>query len=158
MKTILNAFCLIALFLAAFVAYAQFPFPAQPSVTLSAGTKPAAFYCIGADVSEIPGNEAHGTRYADVNGVQDDPLKIMARHGFNTIRLRLFVNPEAPGGYSREGFCGTASTIALAKRIKAAGMRFANAIVLAVPQNPSREYPPGASGFTKRRSRIVLKP
>ena len=87
-------------------------------------TEPESF-CIGADVSEIPANEARGGRYADVNGMQDDPLKIMARHGFNMIRLRLFVNPEAPGGYSREGFCGTASTIALAKRIKAAGMRFA---------------------------------
>ena len=82
-------------------------------------------WCIGADVSEIPGNEARGARYADVNGQQDDPLRIMARHGFNMIRLRLFVNPEAPGGYSREGFCGTASTIAFAKRIKAAGMGFA---------------------------------
>lgn len=82
-------------------------------------------FCIGADVSEIPGNEAFGTKYYDVDGKQDDPLKIMARHGFNTIRLRLFVNPEAEGGYSRAGHCGTASTVAFAKRIREAGMEFA---------------------------------
>jgi len=150
MKSILSTICHLALFLAAPVAHAQFPFPAQPSEARPAETKPAAFYCIGADVSEIPGNEARGTRYADVNGVQDDPLKIMARHGFNTIRLRLFVNPEAPGGYSREGFCGTASTIAFGKRIKAAGMRFAlNFHYSDTWADPDKQYKPSAwNGLT----------
>ncbi|MBR3687904.1 MAG: glycosyl hydrolase 53 family protein [Lentisphaeria bacterium] len=131
-------------------AQAQFPFPGQQPVQNPVQTKPMAFYSIGADVSEIPANEARGTRYADVNGVQDDPLKIMARHGFNTIRLRLFVNPEAPGGYSREGFCGTASTIAFAKRIKAAGMHFAlNFHYSDTWADPDKQYKPSAwAGLT----------
>ena len=108
------------------------------------------FFCIGGDVSEIPANEAYGGRYYDLNGAQDDPLKIMARNGFNTIRLRLFVNPEAPGGYSREGFCGTASTIAFAKRIKAAGMKFAlNFHYSDTWADPDKQYRPSAwNGLT----------
>ncbi|MBP5585507.1 MAG: glycosyl hydrolase 53 family protein [Lentisphaeria bacterium] len=107
-------------------------------------------FCIGADVSEIPANEAYGGRYYDLNGRQDDPLNIMARNGFNTIRLRLFVNPEAPGGYSREGFCGTASTIAFAKRIKAAGMKFAlNFHYSDTWADPDKQYKPSAwNGLT----------
>ncbi len=85
----------------------------------------APFYCIGADVSEIPAAEARGTVYYDTDGTPGDPLKIMAKYGFNVIRLRIFVNPEAPNGYSREGFCGTEKTIEFAKRIKDAGMEFA---------------------------------
>ena len=107
-------------------------------------------FCIGADVSEIPANEAYGGRYYDLNGVQDDPLCIMARNGFDTIRLRLFVNPEAPGGYSREGFCGTASTIAFAKRIRAAGMTFAlNFHYSDTWADPDKQYKPSAwNGLT----------
>ena len=108
------------------------------------------FFCIGGDVSEIPANEAYGGRYYDLNGRQDDPLKIMAQNGFNTVRLRLFVNPEAPGGYSREGFCGTASTIAFAKRIKAAGMKFAlNFHYSDTWADPDKQYKPSAwNGLT----------
>ena len=95
--------------------------PANVSAVEVGEQKPATapyFFCIGGDVSEIPANEAWGGRYYDLNGTQDDPLKIMGRNGFNTIRLRLFVNPEAPGGYSREGFCGTASTLRLMCRCR----------------------------------------
>jgi len=46
----------------------------------------------------------------------------MANNGFNFIRLRTFVCPSCPGGYSAQGFCDTAHTIAMAKRVKACGM------------------------------------
>ena len=48
----------------------------------------------------------------------------MSSYGFNWIRLRLFVDPTAENGYSKDGFCGLEQTIAMAKRIKAAGMKF----------------------------------
>jgi arabinogalactan endo-1,4-beta-galactosidase len=38
--------------------------------------------------------------------------------------LRIFVNPDGEGGYSKEGFCDLAHTLTMAKRIKAAGMGF----------------------------------
>jgi len=79
---------------------------------------------IGADVSFLPQREAFGMKFTD-NGVQGDPLELMKAHGFNYIRLRIFVNPENPKGYSpKQGFCDLAHTEAMAKRIKAAGMKF----------------------------------
>ncbi|MCR4859458.1 MAG: arabinogalactan endo-1,4-beta-galactosidase [Bacteroidales bacterium] len=108
-----------------------------------ASAQQTPFFCIGADVSEIPASEARGAKYYDVDGTEMDPLQIMAKHGFNVIRLRLFVNPEAPRGYSRDGFCGTESTIAFAKRIKAAGMQFAlNFHYSDTWADPDKQYKP----------------
>jgi len=77
-------------------------------------------FSIGADISFMEGRQ--GT-YSD-NGVEKDVCRIMADHHFDNIRLRIFVNPEAQGGYSRQGACGLEATAAMAKRIKAAGMKF----------------------------------
>lgn len=79
---------------------------------------------LGADISFLPQMEARGAKFSD-NGQPGDPLEIMKAHGFNYIRLRIFVNPENPKGYSpKQGFCDLAHTEAMAKRIKAAGMKF----------------------------------
>jgi arabinogalactan endo-1,4-beta-galactosidase len=79
---------------------------------------------LGADISFLPQMEARGIKYSD-NGVEGDAMEIMKAHGFNYIRLRIFVNPENPKGYSpKQGFCDLAHTEAMAKRIKAAGMKF----------------------------------
>ena len=87
--------------------------------------KSAAPFSIGADISFVPQNEARrGAIYTDFNGEEKDICQIMADHHFDNIRLRLFVNPEAEGGYSREGFCGLDETIKMAKRVKDAGMKF----------------------------------
>ena len=77
---------------------------------------------IGADISFVPQTEARGTTFSD-NGVQKDVLEILKDHRFNWIRLRLFVDPTAENGYSKEGYCGLEPTIAMAKRVKAAGMK-----------------------------------
>ena len=52
-----------------------------------------------------------------------DAVRIMARHGFNCFRLRLFVNPLPRDDWG--GFTGNnlSYTIALAKRIKATGAK-----------------------------------
>lgn len=82
-------------------------------------------FCIGADISFVPQNEARrAINYKDVDGTRQDICKIMANNGINNIRLRIFVNPEAQGGYSRDGFCGLEETVKMAKRIKDAGMSF----------------------------------
>src|SRR5437762_14181120 len=52
---------------------------------------------------------------------------ILKEHGFNYIRLRIFVDPHSERGYARrydEAFCDLAHTKAMAKRMKAAGMGF----------------------------------
>lgn len=92
---------------------------------LSCMGKVAPPFSIGADISFVPQNEARGgTIYTDVNGEKKDICQIMADHHFDNIRLRLFVNPEAERGYSKDGFCGLDETVKMAKRIKDAGMKF----------------------------------
>lgn len=79
---------------------------------------------LGADISFLPQMEARGIKFSD-NGVTGDPIKIMKAHGFNYIRLRIFVDPANPKGYSPgKGFCDLAHTEQMARRIKAAGMGF----------------------------------
>ena len=78
---------------------------------------------IGADISFVPQEEARGKKYAD-KGVEADVLSILKANSFNWIRLRLFVDPTAENGYSKEGFCGLEKTLEMAKRIKQAGLHF----------------------------------
>lgn len=77
---------------------------------------------IGADISWAPSQEDRGTTFSD-QGVEKDLLQILADHKFNWIRLRLFVDPTAENGYSRQGYCGLEQTLAMAKRVKEAGMK-----------------------------------
>jgi len=79
-------------------------------------------FIIGADISWVQQQEADGIQWTD-NGPQKDILSILKDHGFNWIRLRIFVNPKAEGGYSKGGFCDLEHTLQMAKRVKAAGMR-----------------------------------
>lgn len=79
---------------------------------------------MGADISFLPQLEARGMKFSD-KGVQKDAIDILKDHGFNYIRLRLFVDPANDSGYSPEkGFCDLAHTLEMAKRIKKAGMKF----------------------------------
>jgi len=79
---------------------------------------------LGADVSFLPQLESRGMKFSD-KGVPGDALAIMQAHGFNYIRLRIFNEPANPKGYSpNQGFCDLNHTMQMAKRIKAAGMKF----------------------------------
>ena len=53
---------------------------------------------IGADISFLPQLEDEGIKF-NTNGVQKDAIGILKDNGFNYIRLRIFVNPEADSGY-----------------------------------------------------------
>ncbi len=78
---------------------------------------------IGADISFLPQFEHRGRRYYE-NGIEKDAVQIMAGHGFNYIRLRIFVHPENENGYSPGyGFCGLDYTLKMAERITNAGMK-----------------------------------
>lgn len=100
---------------------------------------------LGADISEVPANEARGGKYYDADGNAADICDIMKANGFDIIRLRIFVNPESERGYSRDGFCGTESTIAFAKRIIASGMEFALDFHYSDTwADPDKQYKPSA--------------
>ena len=78
---------------------------------------------LGADISFLPELEYKGIKFSD-NGKEKDALQILKDHKFNYIRLRIFNNPAADSGYSPKlGFCDLEHTMAMAKRVKAAGMK-----------------------------------
>ncbi len=78
---------------------------------------------VGADISFLPQLEARGMKFSD-NGVEKDAIAILKDHGINYIRLRIFNDPANENGYSpKDGFCDLEHTKAMAKRVKAAGMK-----------------------------------
>jgi arabinogalactan endo-1,4-beta-galactosidase len=96
---------------------------AEPSTLPSPRTDP---YILGADISWLLEDEAQGAVYYD-RGVQKDIFAILKSYQFNFIRVRIFVNPHAPRGYSarrNEAFCDLDHTKKMANRIKAAGLGF----------------------------------
>lgn len=97
--------------------------PLRAKYTLPA-TKKKIDKMLGADISFLPQLEDRGIKFSD-NGVEKDAIQILKDHGFNYIRLRIFNNPAADSGYSpKRGFCDLEHTKQMAKRIKAAGMKF----------------------------------
>ena len=79
---------------------------------------------LGADISFLPELESRGMKFS-VDGKTEDAIDILKDHGFNYIRLRIFNQPANPKGYSPgKGFCDLPHTMAMAKRIRAAGMKF----------------------------------
>lgn len=77
---------------------------------------------IGADISFLPQLEDEGMKFYD-KGVEKDAVELLKNHGFNYIRLRIFVSPEHPKGYSPgKGYCGFEQTLAMAKRVKDSGL------------------------------------
>lgn len=78
---------------------------------------------IGADISWLPQIESDGHKFYE-SGQEIDAIALLKKHGFNYIRLRIFVNPENEKGYSPEkGFCDLDHTLAMAKRVNDAGMK-----------------------------------
>jgi len=78
---------------------------------------------IGADISFLPQIEDRGSRIFE-NGEEKDAIELLRDHGFNYIRLRIFVNPENEKGYSPDqGYCGLKYTLEMARRIRDAGMK-----------------------------------
>jgi arabinogalactan endo-1,4-beta-galactosidase len=87
------------------------------------GAAPLPSYLIGADITFVEADEAGGATYSD--GTQQDILSLFKSHGFNTVRLRTFVDPKAADGYDQQnGTADLAHTIAFGRRVKAAGLGF----------------------------------
>ena len=87
--------------------------------------KVAADFIKGADVSMLAEVEKHGGKFFDEHGNPQDAMAILKENGFNYIRLRLWVDPkDADGKPYGGGNNDLATTIELAKRAKANGMKF----------------------------------
>jgi arabinogalactan endo-1,4-beta-galactosidase len=100
------------------------PGKAHPVTTAKYVPQKVTDKILGADISFLPELENRGMKFSD-GGVAGDAIEIMKNHGFNYIRLRIFNAPANPKGYSpNKGFCDLEHTKQMAKRIKAAGMKF----------------------------------
>lgn len=79
----------------------------------------------GVDVSTLAAVEAAGGHFQDANGTAVEPMAFMASQGVNLVRLRLWVDPKsATGDAYGAGDLDLDRVTALAKRVKAAGMKF----------------------------------
>lgn len=83
---------------------------ALPSFSAQAALPP---FIKGADISWLPQMEAHGYKFYNASGVQEDPLTILKGYGMNALKLRTWVNPSNDPA---SGHCSQAETVAMAVR------------------------------------------
>ncbi|WP_372348070.1 glycosyl hydrolase 53 family protein [Streptomyces sp. KL116D] len=83
-------------------------------ITLTSGSTGLAIK--GADISSLKKNEDKGAVYRTASGATADAIAVLAAAGMNHARLRVWVNPA-------DGYCDKARTLAVAKRVKAAGLK-----------------------------------
>jgi len=76
----------------------------------------ASTFAKGADVSWVTQMEASNLKFYNANGNQQDLFALLKSLGFNSIRLRAWVNPVA-------GWCNTTDLVAKAIRAKNAGLQ-----------------------------------
>jgi arabinogalactan endo-1,4-beta-galactosidase len=85
---------------------------AKPSIIV----EPPETKAKGADISWVTEMEAKGVKFYDKTGAQQDLFVLLKNLGFNSIRLRAWVNPT-------DGYCNTADLLAKALRAKAQGFQ-----------------------------------
>lgn len=78
------------------------------------------FFAKGGDISWLPQMEASGYTFYNDNGDKQDCFQILKEHGFNTIRLRTWVNPS---DNRASGHCSKDETVAMAVRAQKWGMK-----------------------------------
>lgn len=91
------------------------PTPQQTDTTYKAPVVSSSF-AKGADISWVTQFEASGVKFYNSSGQQQELFSLMKNLGFNSIRLRAWVNPS-------DGWCNTADVVAKAIRAKNAGMK-----------------------------------
>ena len=104
----------------------------QPPLSSNSEQPPPNFtFYNGADISTVQEYERWNAKFYDVDGAEKDIFTLLKDHGFNAIRLKTFVSPQAQYGYAASGcdhdaeaYADKDHIIAYAKKIKAAGMAF----------------------------------
>jgi arabinogalactan endo-1,4-beta-galactosidase len=76
----------------------------------------SAVFAKGADVSWVTQMESSGIKFYNSSGVQQDCFQILKGLGFDSIRLRVWVNPSG-------GWCGQTDVVKKAVRAKNLGFR-----------------------------------
>ncbi|MNQ95900.1 Arabinogalactan endo-1,4-beta-galactosidase precursor [compost metagenome] len=83
-------------------------------------SSPKNSFAKGADVGWLPQMEATGYKFYDTDGSQKDCLQLLKDRGMNTIRLRVWVNPNDD---KASGHCSKEETVEMALRAQKKGMR-----------------------------------
>ncbi|MCK6710380.1 arabinogalactan endo-beta-1,4-galactanase [Enterobacter cloacae] len=103
--------------------FAASAFAADAVKTRPFNAMPADFIK-GADISTLLEAEQHGAKFYNQNGQQQDAIAILKANGVNYVRLRLWVDPQDASGKTYGGGSNNLeNTIALAKRVKAQGLK-----------------------------------
>lgn len=92
----------------------------EPIVTVKA-SELAETFANGADVGWLPQMEATGFKFYDDDKTEQDCLQILKDHGIDSIRLRMWVNPDMTS--KTDGHCSTEEVVAMAKRANDMGFR-----------------------------------
>ena len=79
-----------------------------------------ATFAKGADVGWLPQMEATGYKFYDIDGIEKDCLQLLKDRGMNSIRLRVWVNPNDD---KASGHCSKEETVVIALRAQKMGMR-----------------------------------
>lgn len=87
---------------------------------LSFGQKKNPEFAKGADVGWLPQMEATGYKFYDSDGKEKDCLQLLKDRGMNSIRLRVWVNPNDD---KASGHCSKEETVVMALRAQKMGMR-----------------------------------
>jgi arabinogalactan endo-1,4-beta-galactosidase len=115
-KKLLLVFCIVSFcFTVACSKKAVTPPLQQIDITYKAPVVSTSF-AKGADISWVTQFESSGVKFYDKNGNQEELFALMKSLGFNSVRLRTFVNPS-------DGWCNTADVVAKAIRAKNAGIK-----------------------------------
>lgn len=100
------------------------------SISFANTVSAASVFAKGADVGLLSQLESRGIKWVDTNGKQRDALEILKKHGINSVRLRVFVNPPSNFQWTKRdgttcllGYCDTKGVVSMAKRAKKLGMR-----------------------------------
>lgn len=82
---------------------------ATAAMLASAGQMEAREFWLGADISGMTADEAHGRRIMNADGEEKETTQFMKDLGFNAVRLRVWVNPK-------DGFCSPEDVLKMARR------------------------------------------
>lgn len=81
-------------------------------------------FILGMDASAVPSLENAGVKYRDEYGVEQDVFSILAEHGVNHIRVRIWNDPfDAEGHGYGGGNCDLNNAIIIGKRATQYGMK-----------------------------------
>ena len=90
------------------------------SLNFTSCTSTKTVFAKGADVGWLPQMEATNYKFYDKDGSEKDCLQLLKDRGMNSIRLRVWVNPNDD---KTSGHCSKEETIAMALRAQKMGMR-----------------------------------